>query len=64
MTHTLTCTADGCGIQRDAQPFESVQIKGGHTHAHCEKCREITHHLVGIPARKPVELEFDRRTSK
>lgn len=59
MTIILTCSV--CTTQREPQAHESMVNVGGETQAFCAKCGEVQKHAIGIPARKPVELEFKRR---
>lgn len=59
MLLVLTCAI--CTTQREPQPHESVVNAGGQTNAHCAKCGEVQKHEIGIPAREPVTLEFERR---
>lgn len=41
----LTCMT--CTRQRELQPHLQHANPGGQTRAHCEKCRDITVHLIG-----------------
>lgn len=59
MNAILTCTS--CAAQRAPQDMETHIVIGGQTNAYCKACDRVHPHLIGIPAQKPIELEFARR---
>lgn len=58
---TLTCT--GCATQIPAKDGGKM-LSEKRFLAHCKKCGKQQSHLVGLPARKPVELEFASRSGQ
>ena len=51
---TLTCAS--CSAQHD-DPDLPLTTAGRSVNAWCDRCREVSRHLVGIPAAPPVTLD-------